>query len=59
MGNRGFVELHNEHCLNLITLAMGLVFVFVIVGSIVFKLKMDQDRARRKSIRDERNKQAE
>lgn len=40
-------------------MAMGLVFVFVIVGSIVFKLKMDQDRARRKSIRDERNKQAE
>lgn len=59
MGNRGFVELHNEQGLNLITMAMGLVFVFVIVGSIVFKLKMDQDRARRKSIRDERNKQAE
>lgn len=59
MGNRGFVELHNEHGLNLITLAMGLVFVCVIVGSIMFKIKVDQDRARRKMARDEREKPAE
>ena len=57
MGNRGFVGLHNEQGVMLVTFAAVLFLAIIVFGAFAFKFLSDRDRAARKVAREKREAQ--